>query len=122
MDTINTKYYVGFEGYPEIEFICVSYDGKKDILSMWDGYFDSIMYSIEPKESCWVGIAYTYHIDMPWFDESPWRIPNLKIVIEQLTEIDINKLDDRTQEVLKDIIQLLSRAYNAKYMVFISYN
>lgn len=42
MEIVNNKYYVGFEGEPEIQFIC-----KKAcdtyIIIIWEGYFDEIM-------------------------------------------------------------------------------
>lgn len=120
MESLNTKYYEGFEGYPEIQFIRVSIDGQKEILSLWDGYFDSIMYAIEPKESCWTGIAYYFHLDQPWFDESPWKIPDVDIVIEQFE--NIQSLDTKTQEVLNDIIKLLRRAKTKKEEVWIIYD
>lgn len=122
METIMKDYYKGFEGYPEIQFIRGLKDGGKEILSMWDGYFDSIMNAIEPKENCWTGIAYYYHIEQPWFEESEWKIPNVETVLNQFKEINITILEDKVQAVLNDIIVLLSNAQEWNETVWISYD
>ncbi|MGE5417879.1 MAG: dihydroorotate dehydrogenase (quinone) [Acidobacteriota bacterium] len=121
MDEINSKYYDGFDGYPEIQFIKVAGNGQRTIIRLWDGFFDSIMNLIQPGPSGWTGLALPYHLYEGWYVESPWRIPDIMEAIEQFTSVDIEALDDQTNCVLQDIIKLLSDAKSNRETVLIGY-
>lgn len=43
MEIINRKYYEGYEGEGEIQFIRHLSNGDKYVIRIWDGYFDEIM-------------------------------------------------------------------------------
>lgn len=75
MDRVISKYYEGFEGEPEIRLIRGEENEEKYILSIWVGYFNSIMDAVVPVETGWTSLAYFYHLQEGWYKESPWQIP-----------------------------------------------
>lgn len=114
------NHYSDFEGEPEIKFICES-NGNRIILKIWEGYFDEIMRKIKPNAKGWTGLAYYYHLHEGWYDINPWEIPDLKLAIEQLVEINIRELDETVKNVLVDILKLLKKALSTKAGVIIEY-
>ncbi len=121
MNEINKKYYLGFEGEPEIIFTVIQYDNKKVEISLWSGYFDNIMKQIKPVEGKWTGLAYYYNLNIGWYDESPWLIENIIDSYEQLKGIDKQSLESAEQEVLENILDLLKDSIKENYKVYISY-
>ncbi len=121
MDKIISKHYDGFEGEPEIQFVRIAKNGERFILRIWIGFFDSIMDMIEPQKSGWTGLAYYYHMYEGWYDESPWQIADVQAVIDELKEINSSVLDNQTQNVLKDIFELL-QSVTANETVWINYD
>lgn len=122
MNEINSIYYDGFEGEPEIQFIKVSCNEKQSILSIWDGYFNDIMEQFKPSDSGWMGLSYYYHLYIGWYEESPWEIPNLSEALEQFN--NLNKSNFRFQkslEVLLEICKLLNLAVEQNESVWIAY-
>jgi len=113
VEIVNSKYYEGYEGEGEMQFIRHFSNGDKFILRIWDGYFDQIMGLIEPEESGWTGLAYYYNVEEPWWEE-PWRIPDIDIVLEQLQNIKTDSLNEDTNELLKEICNMLlsSKEFN----------
>lgn len=63
-------------------------------------------YAILPEQTGWTGLACYYHLHEGWYEESPWQIPDVGIVYNQLKK-DINVLDKDTQTVLNDIYEFL---------------
>ncbi len=120
MEKIINKYYKGFEGEPEIQFICYD-DVQKLILRMWVGYFDNIMNAIKPESLGWTGLAYFYHMHEGWYDNSPWEIPDIQATIEQFKNINSDLFDNDTKCVFNDIFDLLLNAYLANQTVWIAY-
>jgi hypothetical protein len=121
MEKVISKYYDGFEGEPEIRFIQGIDNEEKQVLSIWEGYFDKIMNVIIPEQTGWTGLAYFYHLHEGWYEESPWQIQSIDNVCKQLKGIDINALDRDTQNVLNDILEFLESAQLQKHNVWIAY-
>ena len=114
-------FYTGFEGGDEIQFIRVLPDGSKDIIRMWDGYFDNFMMQIEPDQEGWTSLAYYYHLEEGWYDESPWEIPDIKEAFEQLRRLkDINIKSVKSKEVYDEVCKLLDVAINTNSRVYIT--
>ena len=121
MDNIISKYYDGYEGEPEIQFIKVSNSGSKTILSIWDGYFDDIMRHFLPTGSGWTGLAYYYHICIGWEEESPWKIPDLNEALAEFQSLNPQKLEFNTSpEVLYAICELIATAIKKNEQVWIA--
>ncbi len=121
MNTTIKNYYEGFEGYPEIQFIRIAEDGSRQILRMWEGYFDFIMDLIHPQKDGWVGLSYYYHLVIGWYDESPWQIKDVGTVINEFKEIDTSTLNTQTQNVYRDILELLT-SLSTNETVWINYD
>lgn len=122
MDTINNKHYEGFQGEPEIQFIRIDNKGKKIVLRIWIGFFDSILSLIEPTDAGWKGLAYYYHMHEGWYEESPWQITDIAATINELQKINKNSLDIQTQNAFNDLIELLTNALSENNAVWINYD
>lgn len=121
MSNLIDKYYQGFEGEPEIMFSLRSANGNDIELRMWGGYFDKIMKQVSPKEGKWTSLAYYYHLDIGWYEESPWLIEEPKKVYEQLKEINKDGLQIEEKEIIEVILEMLEVAIKNGGQVFISY-
>jgi len=116
---VNNKYYVGFEGEPEIQFICKRVKDD-DVIIVWEGYFDEIMRCITPEEKGWTGLAYYYNMYLGWYEESPWLIDDLHMVLQQFNTINYEKLSNEACEVFKLICNLLKEALDNNLNILIS--
>lgn len=117
MEVINRRYYDGFEGEPEIQFIC-SKGSDSEVLVIWEGYFDQIMELVRPEESGWTGLAYYYHMDLEWND-GPWEIEDLHMALLQFKSIDNQKLRSRAKEILVLLCDILEEAISNNTKVFL---
>lgn len=122
MSNIDEKYYIGFEGEPEITFSIIKENNIKRQFGMWGGYFDNIMKQIKPKEGRWTALAYYYQLGIGWYDESPWLIQNLEESYEQLIEIEVAKLENEEKEIIKIILSMLKYAIDNNCKAFILYD
>lgn len=119
MERVNNEYYKGFEGEPEIQFICKKGDDS-EILIMWEGYFDQIMRLIEPDADGWKGLAYYYNMCTGWYEESPWMVKDLHIALKQFETLDSKMICGEVGEILKCICSMLKSAILYKFEIFIS--
>ncbi|SHL34231.1 hypothetical protein SAMN02745136_04674 [Anaerocolumna jejuensis DSM 15929] len=121
MDNEVWDFYTGYEGEGEIQFIQILDSGNRNIIRIWDGYFDDIMDKIEPEASGWTGLAYCYNLVVGWYDESPWKIPNTIKALQQIKQTE--KAEFRFQEskrVTEEICNLLSNAIDNDNVVYIA--
>lgn len=116
---VNDKYYVGFEGEPEIQFICKKAK-EDDVIIIWEGYFDEIMRSMTPEEKGWTGLAYYYNMDLGWYEESPWIINDLYMALQQFNMINCEVLSSEACEILKLICNMLKEALDNNLNILIS--
>ena len=120
MKRIDDRYYNGFEGEPEIHFICRK-GNDCDIFVMWEGYFDQIMRTIRPNENGWTGLAYCYHMYSGWYEESPWAIENLQMALKQFEAVDSRTLCVEASEILKILCDMFKEAIAHGFEVLIAY-
>lgn len=116
---INDKYYIGFEGEPEIQFICKKAKDD-DVMIMWEGYFDDIMRSIAPEKEGWTGLAYYYNMYLGWYEESPWLVDDLHMALQQFSTINCEMLSNESNEVLKLICNMLKEALDNNLNILIA--
>ena len=119
MEIINSKYYEGYEGEGEIQFIRHLSNGDKYVIRIWDGYFDKIMRGIQPEQDGWTGLAYYYHVEEPWW-EKPWKIPDIQIVLKQLQEIKTEHLNVEAKELLVELCNIMSNSWKLNESVWIA--
>lgn len=123
MNEIDERYYDGFEGEPEMKFVLLKKDGEKKGLGIWDGYFDSIIEKIEPGEKGWSGLAYYYHLNIGWFEESPWLVVDMQESFKQLSNIDIECFEmDEEKEIIDMLIKLFREAIENAEDIYIYYD
>lgn len=114
-----TKYYEGYEGEPEIQFIKGSNKGDQTILSIWEGFFDDIMDQFEPTSSGWQGLAYYYNLVIGW-EDGIWEIPNINSSLTEFQSINGSQFRyPETVEVLSDICDFLKSAIKDNQRVWI---
>lgn len=119
MDNLISKYYDGYEGEPEIQFIKGSIKEDRTIISIWDGFFDDIMRQFEPTSSGWQGLAYYYNLVIGW-EDGIWEIPNARSALAEFQSINPNKLEfNGSAEVLSAICDLLATAISENQEVWI---
>ena len=118
MESVNKKYYNGFEGEPENQFICRK-GNDIEILAIWEGYFDRIMRLMTPDEQGWTGLANCYNMDTGWYEEGPWVIDDLQMALKQFESIDNTKLCGKSVEILMLLCNILREAILNKYEVSI---
>ncbi len=120
MEIVNTKFYDGFEGEPEIKFIYKK-EIDTEILTIWEGYFDQIMRLVLPEENGWSGLAYHYNMYTGWYeDDNPWRIENLAETLAQFESITKTELCDEAIEILSLLCNMIREAMLHNYEIFIS--
>lgn len=115
-------FYTGFEGEPGIVLFFRESNGQKVLLRMWIGYFDSIMEAIQPNKNGWRGLSYYYHTDTGWFEETPWRIPDLGDALIDLQSVNKTELEQETLVVYQNIFELLQKAHSSDGEVWIVYD
>jgi len=114
-------FYDGFEGEGEIQFIQVLDDGNKSVIRIWEGYFDDFMEKIEPTSNGWTGLAYYYNLDEGWYDDSPWKIPNVAETLSQLKQIEnVEFRFPESKNVINEICILLNKAIEDNICVYIA--
>lgn len=120
---IDEKYYKGFEGEPEMTFLIEVQNEIPKAIGIWEGYFSEIIKRIEPSECGWNGLAYYYHLDIGWFEECPWLIPNLQEAYEQLKNISLDVLGEKAEkEIVEKITDLMREAMSKKGKMYILYD
>lgn len=113
------NFYAGFEGEPEIQVILGNPVHPIKMIRMWAGHFDSLMSAIEPESGRWTGLALPYHLHEGWYGGSPWRVPNLREVLQQWQSIETQiPVDCRPQYLA--VLALMHEALNASTELWIS--
>ena len=119
---LEERYFLGMEGEGEIELIRVVIDGTElKRLRMWYGYFGSILEEISFEKDGWPSLAYNYHLDKGWNEESPWLIPNVEEAIQQFQSINLPKEKQNLKVLLNGIIEFLIEVKETGDSVYISY-
>ena len=59
---VNTKFYDGFEGEPQITFCLLEDDVTTEKIEIWDGYFNEIMKMIQSEKEGWTGLPFKKRI------------------------------------------------------------
>lgn len=122
MDNINERYYKGFEEDSEIIFRLEDDNKKYEAFGIWEGYLENIIEKVEPTDGYWTGLAYYYHLDIGWYEESPWQVPNLKEAYDQLDEIDKDSLEyPEEKDILEILLSMFKKAIENGYKIYILY-
>jgi len=120
MKKINSKFYDGFEGEPEIHFLYQEQESMERLI-LWEGYFDEIMRTIKPVDGKWTSLAYYYHLYVGWYDESPWKVEDLREALAQLKTVDEELIEVKAVQVLEEICKLFERAIERNGDILIEY-
>jgi len=121
MNSINDKYYKGYEGEPEIQFIEELGMNEKKIISIWSGYFDDVMSIVKPTDVGWEGIALYYHLSTGWYEASPWQLIDIEGTLEQFQQLDEKMLAfEKSEYLLQEICDLLQEAIDNKHEIWIA--
>jgi len=121
MEIVNSKFYDGFEGEPEVHFTTKTKEQIKRLI-VWCGYFNEIMYLVEPVEGRWTSLAYYYHLLLGWRDidvHEPWLVEKPQEALEQFETIDKALLETETARVLEEICHLFIEGIESNAEIFI---
>ncbi|MDO5981455.1 hypothetical protein [Flavivirga spongiicola] len=116
--------YKGFEREPLLEISRRNDEGKSLVLfKIWIGFFDFIINQIKPNnEGMWEGVPLYYHTDTGWNEESEWKCEDIRLFIQQLEAIDLNKLGDDYRKVLLELIIMCKDCLNNKEDLYFVYD
>lgn len=103
---INRTYYEGFEGEPDL---VIAFGNQK--LIMWIGYFEAILDALLENDLPKEGIIKEYFYHEGWYDDSPWKLEDIPLAIEQISSFDIDKVDksENIKKVLPDLVHEIIR-------------
>jgi len=128
MEIINSKFYDGFEGYPEIHF---TYKTKEQVnrLVIWEGYFEALLSACFSEDIQEGGLLHSYRNADGFYDESLWRIPRIDIVIEELSlfkkeeiQSDSDNMISIVESLNLELLSFLTEAQKRGLEVYIDYN
>lgn len=77
---------------------------------MWEGYFDSMMGTLEPGDHGWTGIALPYHLGEGWHEGGSWTVPDIDVLISQWSPIALDSLGPPEREAHLAVARLLTDA------------
>ncbi|PJN57723.1 hypothetical protein PAEAM_39360 [Paenibacillus sp. GM1FR] len=75
-ENVIDTYYVGFEGYSIIQIVFESFT-EKNVLKMWNGYFETLLDLMCHYESADNGTLKESYAHEGWYEGSPWEIQDL---------------------------------------------
>lgn len=120
---VNTKFYEGFEGSPQITFCLTKNNFIEKKISIWDGYFNDIMNKIQPQNGGWTGLAYYYHLHIGWYEEDEWLIPDILEAYNQLSNINTDEFKyEEEKEILILITDLMKKGMEHGEKMYIVYD
>lgn len=114
------NYYDGFESEPEIKFVMNTAENSS-VIRMWVGYFDEIMRMIPPVNDEWIGITYQYNMEEGWYDESPWVIPELNTLRNQIELAKDSVTDTTIKSICANLVSMIDDALQTNNQIFIVY-
>ena len=123
---IDNSYNQGFGAEKEVVIYFITPQGKEGY-EMWDGYFENLLRGCYNDKIVEGGILYGYMTQEAWCDESPWKIENVRLALNELEKFSEEKIPEMQimYEELRDIqqklLELLSCASERGYDVFIEY-
>ena len=125
---IDNKYYKGFEDEKEVTIYYVDFRGRKEGFSSWDGYFDTLIDGCFSLNYSSNGLI-KYFNELNNITESPWKIPNLSVAINEIKGYRREKIASYSphmikccEEVRQKLLSLLETAQAEGLDVYIEYD
>jgi hypothetical protein len=91
-------------------------------LRTWNGYFDKVMSKVKPEANGWTSLALEYHTTERWYDESPWRLPDVAAAFAQWRNIDVSDFGLREREFHTALLGLFEQAVQRDAAIWITYD
>lgn len=118
MEEVNDKYYVGFEGEPEIHVIIKNGESTKRLV-IWEAYFEEILGRVKPGKGGLTSLALHNVMLTGWMEESPWKVDAPEDAYTQLKSIDTTDMEKKTEEVYDLICGMFKEAISNKLDIYI---
>ena len=124
---IDNTYNQGFGAEKEVVVYSVTPKGKEGY-EMWDGYFENLLDGCYHDKIVKGGILYGYMTLTEWQDESPWKIENVPLALDELKLFSEGKIPEmksmfqKLRDIQQKLLSLLKYASEHGYDVFIEYN
>lgn len=124
---LNNKYYVGFEGYPQITLT----DGNKEnLLEIWIGYFETILDCMLEQGMEANGILPEYVALEGWYEDELWEIKDINATLNLFLKIDTQLLATDVSpeiarllpEVIEEIVTFLKGIEEIKGKAYVLYS
>lgn len=124
---IDNSYNQGFGAEKEVVIYFITLQGKEGY-EIWDGYFENLLRGCYNDKIVKGGILYGYMTQGEWCDESPWKIENIRLALNELKMFSKGKIPEmqimfeKLQNIQQKLLSLLKYASQHGYDVFIEYN
>jgi hypothetical protein len=120
-DNLGNDHY-GYTPFGEIQFAAVGPRGERALVTIWGLHFNVLVERIQPVNGSWVGLALPFHLACGWYDQSPWVIENLTLVVQQWRDIDLGSEVPYVCTSHAMVLELLEQAVLEEATVAISYS
>ncbi len=124
---MKSKYIDGYEGEGEVFIYCA--DDDTNGLLIWEGYFEFLLSSCYYQDFPNGGLLEAYYNCNGFYDNSPWKIKDISIIIEELKHFSVEKCEttskkniDVITELKNDLMLFFKKAILEKKEVLIEYN
>lgn len=124
---IDKSYNQGFGSEKEVSIYFITSQGKEGY-EMWDGYFENLLRGCYNDKIVKGGILYGYMTQGEWCDESPWKIENVHLAVNELKMLSEEKIPEmqimfiKLRDIQQKLLSLLKYAFEHGYEVYIEYN
>ena len=123
---IDNTYNQGFGAEKVVVIYSMTSKGKEGY-GMWDGYFENLLRGCYNDRIVRGGILYGYMTQTEWCDESPWKIENVQLAINEIklfTETSIPDMDimfKKLRDIQLKLLRVLEDAVEQGNDVYIEY-
>jgi hypothetical protein len=99
----------------------------KEGYEIWDGYFENLLRGCYSEKINKGGILYGYMTQEEWCDESPWKIENLSLAIEELKLFSEDNIPEASimfeelRNIQLKLLSLLEYASKHRHNAYIEY-
>ena len=125
---IETKYIQGFEEEGEVFGYSANKADNRG-LRIWEGYFENLLSGCYSEHFQPGGLMECYCNQNGFYEESPWKIKNLKVAINDLEGFKADNVETTIPEMKKTVLALkdelvsfIKEALENKREVLIEYN
>lgn len=102
---LDNKYYAGFEGESEVQ-IYYEAQGESQGLSIWDGYFCTLLHACDFSEMRPGGLLQAYWNGSDWEDEDQWILQDPQLAARELRTFSPDRVDEGMKDITPELLEI----------------